>query len=119
MNVNPARFSTRNLTVHTYSSAGVAVVKCSGKLTAEVTGVLRSEVKSLLPHTQRIVLDLSEVAYMDSAGLGTIVGLYVSARTARCDLELINLNKRVKELLGITNVLGVFESCGRYQTRFP
>ncbi len=119
MNANPAGFSSRHLTLHTYSSTGVTVVKCSGRLTSDVTSILKSEVRSLLPHTKRIVLDLSDLVYMDSAGLGTIVGLYVSAKTAHCDLELINLNKRIRELLGITNVLSVFESCGRFLTRMP
>jgi anti-sigma B factor antagonist len=56
---------------------------------------------------------------MDSAGLGTIVALYVSARRADCDLRLINFNKRVRELLGMTNLLSIFEACGQYFTRMP
>jgi len=58
------------------------------------------------------VLDLGEVAYMDSMGLGTMVRLYVSAKTGGCSLELTHLSKRVKELLGVTHLLGVFTVIG-------
>jgi anti-anti-sigma regulatory factor len=47
------------------------------------------------------------------------VGLYVSARKAKCELALINYNKSIKELLGITNLLSVFEDCARTGVRFP
>ena len=52
------------------------------------------------------------MTYMDSAGLGAIVGLYVSARTAKSQLKLINLNERLKELFSITR-LGQFLAEGR------
>jgi anti-sigma B factor antagonist len=45
---------------------------------------------------------------MDSMGLGTVVRLYVSAKSAGCDLKLINLGKRVRQLLSVTNLMSVF-----------
>ena len=51
---------------------------------------------------------------MDSSGLGAVVGVYVTAKKAGCDLQLINLSKRVRELLGLTNLLSVFETTGQY-----
>ena len=51
---------------------------------------------------------------MDSAGLGTIVGLYVSARTRHCPLELMNANQRIRELFGISNLVSLFEAAGRH-----
>ena len=83
-----------------------------GRLTADVAAILRNEVKSLIPHTKRIVLDLSALTRMDSSGLGRLAGLYVSCRTAGCELRLINLSKHVSELLGMTNLLSMFEACG-------
>ena len=47
------------------------------------------------------------------------MGLYVSARSAKCELRLINLNKQVRELLGLTNLLSMFEACGQYLTKIP
>jgi anti-anti-sigma factor len=54
---------------------------------------------------------------MDSSGLGTIMGLYVAARTRRCSLELINANKQIRELFGISNLLSIFEPAGRHGGR--
>jgi anti-sigma B factor antagonist len=106
------------LNIRPYEGA-VVVVKCTGRLTAENAGVLKSHVKSMIGVEKRIVLDLTELTGMDSAGLGTVVGLYISARNAKCQFELVNLSKHVRELLGITNLLGIFEDCGKYGTRMP
>lgn len=95
------------------------VVQCSGRLTVEVTATFKQEVKKLIPVSKCIVLDLSGVSYMDSSGLGAIVGLYVSAKSAKCDVQLINLGKRIYDLLRISNVLSIFGDCARYNTRWP
>jgi anti-anti-sigma factor len=100
------------LDVHTTKDA--TVVRLSGRLTADAAATFKEEVKALIPQSKRLVLDLSEVAYMDSSGLGAVVGVYVTAKKAGCDLRLINLSKRVKELLGLTNLLSVFETTGQY-----
>ncbi len=60
--------------------------------------------QALIPNAKRIVLDFGDF-YMDSSGLGAVVSVYVSAKTAGCDLQLVNLGGRVKELLGMTHVL--------------
>ena len=96
-----------------------AVVRLSGRLVAGVTGVLKDRVKQLIPGAGVIVLDLTDLEHMDSSGVGTVVGLYVSARRAGCELRLVNFNKRIRELLGMTNLLAVFEACGQYFTRMP
>jgi anti-sigma B factor antagonist len=88
------------------------VVRCHGKLVAGVNDLLYTEVSQLIPHTKRIVLDLTGLAHMDSTGLGTLVRLWVSARSAGCELELANLGKRIRQLLGLTNLLSVFTIIG-------
>ncbi|MFZ3216587.1 MAG: STAS domain-containing protein [Candidatus Acidiferrales bacterium] len=110
---------TRSLNLHTYAWEDATVLRCTGRLTAETSPHLKTEVKSLLPNRRRLVLDLSELAYMDSSGLGTLVGLYISAKGARCELQLLNLSPRIRELLSMTNVLSVFEICGRTGIRLP
>jgi anti-sigma B factor antagonist len=80
---------------------------------------LRQTVKPLIPQTKRLVLDLTELAHMDSSGLGVLVGLYVSARSAGCQLQLINLNQRIRQLLGMTHLLSAFEACGKYMIKMP
>jgi len=54
---------------------------------------------------------------MDSMGLGTLVGLYTSARAAGCELQLLNIGKRIRELLGLTNLLSVFTIIGEHGVR--
>lgn len=95
------------------------VVECSGRLISGGTDPLRSEVKSLFPQTKHVILDLTNVTVMDSMGLGAIVSLYVSAKAAGCDLKLINLSKRVRELFKVTNLLSVFEIYGEHIIRLP
>jgi len=90
----------------------VAVVQCHGKLVAGVTEVLYAEVSQLIPDSKRIVLDLTDLTHMDSMGVGTLVRLYVSTKSAGCDLELINLGQRIRQLLGVTNLLSIFTAIG-------
>lgn len=100
-------------------SGDEAAVRLNGKLVAGDTEDVYQEVRRLIPDCRKIVLDLTDVAYMDSMGLGTIIRLYVSAKSAGCDLELINLSKRIRELLGMTNLLSVFTICGEHTIRMP
>ena len=93
---------------------GVAMVRCSGKLVAGVNDLLYTEVSKLIPQSKRIVLDLTDLAYMDSMGLGTIIRLYVSAQSAGCQLELVNIGERIRQLLGMTNLLDVFAIIGEH-----
>jgi anti-sigma B factor antagonist len=90
------------------------VVRCHGKLVAGVGDVLYSQVKPLLPDHKRIILDLTELTRMDSLGLGTLARLYVSARTAGCNLELMNLGKQVRLLLGTAHMLNAFTIVGEH-----
>jgi anti-sigma B factor antagonist len=107
------------LSLHTSSSEDdAAVVRCSGRLTGETSLVLKEEVKPLLLVKRRVILDLTELGYMDSAGLGALVGLYISAKKAGCELQLVNLTPRIRDLLGMSHLLSVFEACGRHGTRF-
>ena len=115
MSTNPPSVPAPGLELKVYVQEGV--VRCSGRLTAGVTAILREQVKDLILRAKLVVLDLTDLQHVDSAGLGTIVALYVSARRANCDLRLINFNKRVRELLGMTNLLSIFEACGQYFTR--
>ena len=94
-------------------------VQCVGRLTFDHAEILKQQVKSMIPQKKRIILDLSGVTQMDSSGLGTLVSLYVSARKGNCDLLLVNYSKPVRHLLGLTNLLSVFEAAGRHGTKLP
>jgi anti-anti-sigma factor len=102
------------LKLEVQTTEGARVVRLSGNLTRDDAATFKERVKSLIPQAPRLILDLSDVAYMDSSGLGAVVSVYVTAKKAGCQLQLINLTKRVRELLGLTNVLSVFETTGQY-----
>jgi anti-sigma B factor antagonist len=119
MSAGPADADAPLLSLRTYVEGDATVVQCTGKLTAGLTGILRDEVKRLIPHSKKIVLDLTLLTQMDSMGLGTIMGLYVSAKAAGCSLILINLSQRVRELFRITNVWSVLEVYGDNIIRLP
>jgi anti-anti-sigma factor len=119
MSAGPPEAAAPSLTLRTHSEGDATIVHCSGKLTAGLTGVLRDEVKRLIPQSKKIVLDLTELTQMDSLGLGTIVGLYVSAKASGSTLILINLSQRVRDLFRITNVWSVLEVYGENIIRMP
>lgn len=113
----PDQTPSRRLTLEVDRAGVAVVVRCRGKLVAGENDQLHSRIRQLIPQDKRIVLDLTELTMMDSTGLGTLVRLYVAARSAGCDLELINLNKRIRELLGLTNLLSVFTIIGEKNIR--
>ncbi len=119
MPTNSATPSGPSLQLQTVVTQDATVVKCSGHLTFDVSANFKTDVKALVSQAKRVVLDLTDLAYMDSSGLGAIVSVYVSAKRAGCDLQLINLSKRVKELLGITHLLSTFASCSEFNIKMP
>ncbi len=114
MSAGDARSSARGFRVHSYEAEGATVVECVGKLTFENAPSLKDEVRPLIPERKRIVLDLQGVPQIDSAGLGTVVGLYVAARTRGCRIEIMNATQQVSELFSMTNLLSLFEAAGKH-----
>ncbi len=89
----------------------ITTILCHGKLVSETSAQVKEVVKPLIPLGGHIVLDLTDVSYLDSSGLGTLVGLKVSAlKEGYCKLELVNLSPRVKELLRLSNLTQLFAS---------
>lgn len=83
----------------------MSVVRCRGRLVMGLHDQLYVTVKELIPGSTRIVLDCTDLVRMDSIGLGTIVRLYVSAKSSGCSLVLKNVGPPIRQLLGITNLL--------------
>lgn len=89
---------------------GVLIVDCSGRVVfGEESATLRDTVKKLLAQSPKVVLNLREVNYIDSGGLGTLVSLYTSARSAGGAVKLARLSQRVGDLLQVTKLLTIFE----------
>ena len=94
-------------------------VRCFGRLVLESGTMLRTEVQKLIRPSVRIVLDLTGVSHCDSMGLGAVISLYVSAKSAGSRLELINLGPQIRRLFTITNLLSLFEPAADSTCRIP
>ena len=105
------------LTLEVEIKGRCAIVKCHGKLVSGVAEVLYNQARDLMPDYPRVILDLTDLARVDSMGLGTLVRLYVHSRSVGSSLELINLGKQVRELLGMTNLLSVFTVIGEHNIK--
>ena len=90
---------------------GVTIVDLSGRITlGEGSVVLRDTVRDLLGKGQKkILLNLAEVTYIDSSGIGELVSAYTSVRNQSGDLKLLKLTKKVHDLLQITKLYTVFD----------
>ncbi len=86
------------------------IVDCSGRIIfGEECTLLRDQVKEALDASKQIVVNLAEVGYIDSSGVGTLAGLHASAKAAGASLKLAALSPRVKDVLVITKLGTIFE----------
>ena len=90
---------------------GVTIVDLSGRITlGEGSVVLRDLVRELLSRgNKNILLNLGDVTYIDSSGIGELVSAYTTVRNGGGDLKLLNLTKKVHDLLQITKLYTVFD----------
>ena len=90
---------------------GVTIVDLSGRIVlGEATTTLREMLQNLLSQGQKkILLNLAEISYIDSSGLGALVSGYTTLSGQQGQLKLLNLTKKVHDLLQITKLLTVFE----------
>src|SRR6185312_3851551 len=98
------------------TSGDVAVVAISGDITWSKGGdvLLKDKIQSLLQQGHRkIVLDMGNVSYVDSAVLGQLVQVYATTSHLGGSLKLLNMNKRIRALLVLTQLLPVFDAYDR------
>ena len=90
---------------------GVTIVDLSGRITlGEGSVVLRDVVRDLVGKgNKRILLNLGDVNYIDSSGIGELVSAFTSVRNQGGELKLLNLTKKVHDLLQITKLYTVFD----------
>ena len=90
---------------------GVTIVDLSGRITlGEGSVVLRDTIKDLLGKGQKkILLNLGDVSYIDSSGIGELVSAFTSVRNQGGELKLLHLTKKVHDLLQITKLYTVFD----------
>ena len=95
------------------NSGDVTIVTVTGDITLNKGGdvLLKDKIQSLVQQgRKKIVLDLGRVSYVDSAGLGQLVQVYATTKHHGGALKLVNLTKRLKDLLVVSKLLTVFDS---------
>ena len=112
MNLGSQNVAAQNVVSQYEAESKTLNVAIHGRFDFKLINAFREACKNTQGTTlDRVNIDFRETDYMDSSGLGTIVKLYVSGRTSGCTVSLVNFNRRVRELLGMTNLLRVFETC--------
>ena len=100
-----------SMKISTRSVDGVSILDCSGRITlGEGSITLRDTVRDLLSKGQKkILLNLGDVTYIDSSGIGELVSAFTTVRNQGGELKLLNLTKKVHDLLQITKLYTVFD----------
>lgn len=97
--------------IDTRTVGDVYLLDCSGKITlGEGTMAVRNAVREILKNGgKKIVLNLADVSYIDSSGIGELVSSFTTVTNQGGRLKLLNLTKKIQELLAITKLLTVFQ----------
>lgn len=99
------------LTIDTREVAHVTVLDIHGRLVlGPEIGALRDAVRALISEgKKKIILNLAEVDYLDSTGVGELVGSFITVRNAGGELKLLNLTQKVHDVLHVTKLYTVFD----------
>ncbi len=98
------------LTIKVDHLLNVTVVSCSGRIVfGEETTELCRSVRTLFPQNRNVVLNLRAVDFVDSGGLGAVVGLVLAARNLGGDLKICDVTRRVREVLRVTHLDSVID----------
>jgi anti-sigma B factor antagonist len=89
----------------------IIILDCSGKITlGEGTMTVRNAVRDILKENgKKIILNLADVNYIDSSGIGELVSTYTTVTNSGGQFKLLSLTKKIHELLQITKLLTVFQ----------
>lgn len=97
------------LKLETEKKNSETTIRATGRITLNSNTALESAVRDLTGEGKRIVLDMANVDYIDSAGLGTLVSVYMHARRANCILKIANPKQRIRDLFNRSGLAPVFE----------
>ena len=99
------------LTIHSREVDGVTVLDLSGRITlGEGSVQIRDAIRDLISKGQKsILLNLGDVNYIDSSGLGELVSAFTTSKNQGADLKLLHLSKKVHDLLQLTKLYTVFD----------
>ena len=101
-----------SLSIKTRNVDGVMVLELSGRLTiGEPVLSLRDTIRGAIEDNDlKIILDLGNVSYIDSSGLGELVSIYTTVKNKQGDVKLLKLTAKAKDLLQMTKLLTVFDT---------
>ena len=101
-----------HLTINERTAGNVTILELGGKITIGDGSVqLREAVRKLLEQGHKnLLIDLGKVDYVDSSGIGELVSCYTTTKNQGGQLKLLNLTKKIQDLLSITKLLTVFET---------
>ena len=97
------------LKLETEKKDSETTVRATGRVTLETAATLETTLRNLIAEGKRIVLDLTNVDYVDSAGLGALISVYMHARRTKCDLQIANPKQRIRDLFNRSGLASVFE----------
>lgn len=109
MAANPANPASE-LKLETEKKNSETIVRAMGRITLDTCAALEKALREPIAKGMRVVLDLTNVDYIDSAGLGALVSVYMHARRTNCDLRIANPKQRIKDLFTRSGLASVFES---------
>jgi len=108
MAANPV-IRTPEFKLETEKKDSETTIRATGQITLVPSARLENALRDLIPEGKRIVLDLANVDYIDSAGLGALVSVCMHARRTHCVLEIANPKQRIRDLFNRSGLASVFE----------
>ena len=100
---------TPELKLEVTTTSEETLVRCIGKIIFTSSAALQTELRRLIPDTKCLVLDLAEMTYLDSFGLGVLVGAHLSAKRQQRQLKLINMSPQALQLVQVTHLTYLLE----------
>ncbi len=107
MTANPLP-RTEELRLEPEKGTSETVVRATGRITSSTSARFEDSLRELVSGNKRVVLDLTNVDYIDSSGLGSLVAVYMHASRVKCELELANPKIRVRDLLSRSGLASFF-----------
>jgi anti-sigma B factor antagonist len=106
MPVNPR---APELKLETEKKNSETTIRATGRIVLTTSAKLENTLRDLIAEDKRVVLDMTNVDYIDSAGLGALVSVYMHARRTKCHLEIANPKQRIRDLFNRSGLASVFE----------
>ena len=106
----PENVISKPLTYDIVHEGETTIVKCQGRLITGFVDELYEEIKRSVPTTKLLIMDLAELKFVDSMGLGMLVRLYVHTQGTPCQLQVLHLGKQLRNLLKMTNLTSTFST---------